>query len=120
VNRKRATAFRVLSFRSHTELRLPKNCGDQRTHVDSRRGAVAGNFVHNRRGCGYERERDSKDIETERKKLRSKKNCLRLKSETEYTREIILTLDIISEGIKNYDNNYNFLINDPLLHSFYF
>jgi hypothetical protein len=79
----------------------------------------ADNFVHNSRS-GNERVSHSKDVQTERKTLRMKKKGLMLKCETENTQEIIQTLETIIEGIKNDDNNYNCMINDPLLYNCYF
>jgi hypothetical protein len=75
-------------------------------------------FFHSRGGCRYERVRDSKSVHRE-KKLRLKKNVTRLESETESTQEIIQTLETISEGIENYDNNYNCVINNSLFYNLF-
>jgi hypothetical protein len=53
-------------------------------------------------------------------KRKMKKNELRLESETENAQEVIQTLETITDGIKNYDNNYNCMIDDPLLYNCYF
>lgn len=40
---------------------------------------VADNFVHNRRGCGYERVGDSKDVQTERKKTENEEEWIEVR-----------------------------------------